>query len=77
MTSSFEIVQRLNQLPPEAQQQALDYINTLFDRYTPKPNTIPKKRQLSGLWAGQIWMSDDFDAHLSDFQISFFNQQLQ
>jgi virulence-associated protein VagC len=36
---------------------------------TPSTETTPSQRKdMFGIWQGQIWMADDFDAPLNDFE---------
>jgi virulence-associated protein VagC len=36
---------------------------------TPSAETAPSQRKdMFGIWQGQIWMADDFDAPLDDFE---------
>jgi Protein of unknown function (DUF2281) len=65
-----EILQRLDQLPPDIQQQALAYLDALVQQHAPKtsPDRATQPKRTPGALAGKIWMSDDFDAPLEDFQ---------
>jgi len=54
-----EVINKLQTLPPEQQQQVLDFVEFLAQRYD-QAQGIPQKRVL-GLHQGKIWMSDDFN----------------
>ncbi|MCT7977381.1 type II toxin-antitoxin system VapB family antitoxin [Laspinema olomoucense] len=51
-------IAQLEQLPPQQQQQVLDYIEFLAQKYI-QPQT-PQPR-VSGLHRGKVWMSEDFN----------------
>ena len=57
------ILAKLQVLPPEQQQQILDFAEFLIKKYD--HSTVPKQR-VPDLHQGQIWMSDDFDDPLPD-----------
>ncbi len=73
MTKS-EILQKLDELPFEAQQEALNFIEMLVARYVDpqlepqSEDEPPKRRRLAGAWAGKVWMADDFDEPLEEFK---------
>lgn len=50
-------------LPPEQQQQVLDFIDFLLQKYAQPP---AKKKRILDLNKGEIWMSDDFNDPLPD-----------
>jgi Protein of unknown function (DUF2281) len=64
------LLAQLQQLPASVQQQASQYLKTLIAQHTPpQPEPIGLSRQDAfGIWKGQIWMADDFDAPLEDMQ---------
>jgi hypothetical protein len=64
------ILEQLQQLPESVQQQASQYLKTLIAQHTqtqPVPINIRRQDAL-GIWKGQIWMAEDFDAPLEDMQ---------
>jgi mRNA-degrading endonuclease RelE of RelBE toxin-antitoxin system len=65
--TTSEIVAKLQSLAPEQQQQVLDFVEFLAQKYNQPQETkeTPKKR-VPDLNKGQIWMSDDFNDPLPD-----------
>jgi Protein of unknown function (DUF2281) len=63
----FEQIQRL---PESLQQDALRYIEDLVAQHTQhqQKHTNIERRNAFGIWKGQVWMADDFDAPLDDLQ---------
>ena len=59
-----ELITKLQTLPPQQQQQVLDFVEFLAQKYAQAEET-PKKRVM-GLHKGKIWMSDDFNDPLPD-----------
>jgi mRNA-degrading endonuclease RelE of RelBE toxin-antitoxin system len=57
--TTSKLIAKLQNLAPEQQQQVLDFIEFLAQKY-PQTQEISQKRVL-GLNQGEIWMSDDFD----------------
>lgn len=57
---SETILEKLRELPEAQQQQVLDYIEFLAQKY-PKPQPRSKKPRVAGLYKGKVWMSDDFN----------------
>ncbi|MEC4812666.1 MAG: DUF2281 domain-containing protein [Scytonema sp. PMC 1069.18] len=57
--STAKLISKLETLAPEQQQQVLDFVEFLAQKYT-QPQQQPQKRVL-GLNQGEIWMSDDFN----------------
>jgi hypothetical protein len=57
------------QLPASIRQQVEDFIEFLLQRQRRKqpPQENPRLK-LYGAYRGKIWMADDFDAPLDDFQ---------
>ncbi|MCT7974865.1 DUF2281 domain-containing protein [Laspinema olomoucense] len=51
-------IAQLEKLPPQQQQQVLDYIEFLAQKYI-EPQT-PQPR-VPGLHRGKVWMSEDFN----------------
>jgi Protein of unknown function (DUF2281) len=65
-----EIVEKLEALPDSLRAEVLNYIDFLLEKYaTTSPQVeLPKKKRRAGLLKGKIWISDDFDEPLEDFQ---------
>lgn len=71
------ILKNVEKLPDSVKQAVLDYTEFLVSRYakeasedtkeTPEEEESPKRGGF-GIWKGKIWMSDDFDEPLEDFQ---------
>jgi uncharacterized protein (DUF1919 family) len=62
------IIQKIQNLPLKNQQQILDYVEFIANKYQPEkvdPTQKPQKR-IAGLQRGKIWMSDDFNEPLGD-----------
>lgn len=56
-------------LPNTIRQQVEDFIEFLLQRYRKKNLQEGNPRlKLYGMYQGQIWMAEDFDAPLDDFQ---------
>ncbi|MDZ8051597.1 MAG: DUF2281 domain-containing protein [Aulosira sp. ZfuVER01] len=62
--TTSKLITKLKNLAPEQQQQVLDFVEFLAQKY-PQPQAPPDKRVL-GLNQGEIWMSDDFNDPLPD-----------
>ena len=63
VNNTEEIIAKLQNLPPQQQQQVVDFIEFLGQKYIhPKP----VKKRVLGLSKGKIWMSDDFNEPLPD-----------
>jgi hypothetical protein len=61
----LEQIQRL----PESVQEALNYIEGLVAKHNQSVQTPPLDRKNAfGIWKGEVWMSDDFNAPLDDLQ---------
>jgi hypothetical protein len=58
------ILERLQQLPESAQQEALHFIDELLTRHQ-QPKLVMSRKEALGIWKGKLWMADDFDAPLS------------
>ncbi len=64
------LVEQIQRLPESLQQEALHYIEGLVAKHTQseqKPAEISRKNAF-GIWKGQVWMADDFNAPLDDLQ---------
>ena len=64
LDTTSEIVTKLQTLAPEQQQQVLDFVEFLAQKYV-IPQEVPKQRVMD-LFKGQIWKSDDFNDPLPD-----------
>ncbi len=64
LDTTSELIAKLQTLSPEQQQQVLDFVEFLAQKY-PQIQEQPKKRVM-GLHKGEIWMSDDFNDPLPD-----------
>jgi len=63
VNNTEEIIAKLQNLPPQQQQQVVDFIEFLGQKYI-QPE--PVKKRVLGLNKGQVWMSDDFNEPLPD-----------
>ncbi len=62
--TASEILAKLQTLAPEQQQQVLDFVEFLAQKYvTPQ---VPKKQRVLGLHEGMGRMAEDFNDPLSD-----------
>ncbi len=56
--SQRDVMEKFRALPPEAQQQVLDFIAFLEKRYRPVEKSRPKRRLLEerfiGIWRGRV-----------------------
>ena len=76
MTLESSILKNLEKLPETMQQAVLLYTEFLVTRITQEnkspsdvvPASSSDKRGGLGIWKGKMWISDDFDASLEDFQ---------
>jgi hypothetical protein len=59
-SQSETILEKLRELPETQQQQVLDYIEFLAQKY-PKPQPRSQKPRVAGLHRGKGWVSDDFN----------------
>ncbi|MEH2376357.1 type II toxin-antitoxin system VapB family antitoxin [Nostoc sp.] len=64
LDSTSQLIAKLQTLAPEQQQQVLDFVEFLAQKYV-QPQQTPQKRVL-GLNQGKIWISDDFNDPLPD-----------
>ncbi|WP_392533055.1 DUF2281 domain-containing protein [Nostoc sp. C117] len=62
LDSTSKLIAKLQTLAPEQQQQVLDLVEFLEQKYA-QPQQAPQKRVL-GLSQGKIWISDDFNEPL-------------
>jgi Protein of unknown function (DUF2281) len=63
------ILEQIQRLPESLQQEALKYIEGLVAKHT-QYEQMPAldRKNAFGIWKGQVWMADDFDAPLDDLQ---------
>jgi hypothetical protein len=61
------ILERLQQLPESAQQEALHFIDELLIKHQQPKQAISRKEAL-GIWQGKLWMAEDFDAPLEELK---------
>jgi hypothetical protein len=71
MTIEQIIQAKIGILPEQKQAEVLNFLNFLIaiqsEVYSPQEsNAQPKRQRVLGLNKGEIWMSDDFNAPLSD-----------
>lgn len=52
------LLAQIQELPPQQQQQVLDYVEFLVEKYV-KGNS--DKPRIAGLHKGRVWISDDFN----------------
>jgi hypothetical protein len=76
MTLETSILDNLKKLPESMQQAVLLYTEFLVNRIDQRPEspletepeTPTNKRGGLGIWKDKLWIADDFDAPLEDFQ---------
>ncbi|MGB6298210.1 MAG: DUF2281 domain-containing protein [Rivularia sp. (in: cyanobacteria)] len=68
INNASELISKLQNLPIEQQQQVLDFIDFLTQKYISTSDKFEKKpkQRILGLYENQIWISDDFNEPLSD-----------
>jgi hypothetical protein len=59
------ILERLQQLPESAQQEALHFIDELLSKHQ-RSKQVMSRKEAFGIWQGKLWMADDFDAPLEE-----------
>jgi hypothetical protein len=65
--TTSELIAKVQTLAPEQQQQVLDFVEFLMQKYAQSEKTQePPQQRVMGLNEGQIWMSDDFNDPLPD-----------
>jgi Protein of unknown function (DUF2281) len=64
LDSTSKLIAKLQTLAPEQQQEVLDFVEFLAQKYA-QPQQPPQKRVL-GLNQSKIWISDDFNDPLPD-----------
>jgi mRNA-degrading endonuclease RelE of RelBE toxin-antitoxin system len=65
LDTTSEVVAKLQTLAPEQQQQVLDFVEFLAQKYI-VPQEVPKKQRVLGLHEGMGTMTEDFNDPLSD-----------
>lgn len=57
------IIDKIKDLPPEKQQEILDFAEFISHKYhqDKEKESKPKKQRTLGLHKGKVWMSDDFN----------------
>ena len=63
VAATMEFITKLQALPPEQQQQVLDFVDFLTQKYS---HAQPVQKRVLGLNRGDIWISDDFNDPLPD-----------
>ena len=63
------LLEQIHLLPESLQQEALQYIESLVAKHNQSVHA-PKidRKNAFGIWKGEVWMSDDFNAPLDDLQ---------
>ncbi|MBD2595272.1 DUF2281 domain-containing protein [Nostoc spongiaeforme FACHB-130] len=65
--TTSELIAKLQNLAPEQQQQVLDFVEFLIQKYAqPEKTQETPQQRILGLHEGEIWMSDDFNDPLPD-----------
>jgi mRNA-degrading endonuclease RelE of RelBE toxin-antitoxin system len=65
--TTSELIAKLQTLAPEQQQQVLDFVEFLAQKYAqPEQIQQPLQKRIPDLNKGEIWMSDDFNDPLPD-----------
>jgi Protein of unknown function (DUF2281) len=70
------LLEQIQQLPESVQQEALQYIEGLVVKHNQsvqapplvRVRTVGNRKNAFGIWKGDVWMSDDFNAPLDDLQ---------
>lgn len=72
------LLEQIQQLPESVQQEALQYLEDLVAKHTrwrslpsgesTETHTKISRKDALGIWKGQVWMADDFNAPLEDLQ---------
>lgn len=64
LDSTSILIAKLQTLPPEQQQQVLDFVEFLAQKYAKSQQ--PQQQRVLGLNQDEIWISDDFNEPLTD-----------
>jgi Protein of unknown function (DUF2281) len=62
-----EIIERLQLLPNTGQVEVLRYVEVEHIGQLQR-STVVSRKNAFGIWQGEVWIADDFDALLADFQ---------
>jgi Protein of unknown function (DUF2281) len=71
------LLEQIQRLPESVQQEALQYIEGLVAKHDRSRQTPPlvrvayrvgNRKNAFGIWKGEVWMSDDFNAPLDDLR---------
>ncbi len=63
------LLEQIQRLPESVQQEALQYIEGLVAKHNQSVQTPAiDRKDAFGIWKGDVWMSDDFNAPLDDLQ---------
>ncbi len=64
------ILDKLQLLPAVLQEDALQYIDALVSQHTKQvqQSKVISRKDAFGIWRGDVWMADDFNAPLPDLQ---------
>jgi Protein of unknown function (DUF2281) len=63
------LLEQIQRLPESVQQEALQYIEGLVAKHNQSVQTpLLARKNAFGIWKGEVWMSDDFNAPLDDLQ---------
>jgi hypothetical protein len=63
------LLEQIQRLPESVQQEALHYIKGLVAKHNQSMQAPQLDRKNAfGIWRGDVWMSDDFNAPLDDLQ---------
>lgn len=63
------ILEQIQRLPESLQQESLQYLEGLVAKHDRSVQAPPLDRKNAfGIWKGDMWMSDDFNAPLDDLQ---------
>jgi len=61
------LIVKLQSLPAEQQQQVIDFVEFLAQKYISSVNSqSQRKKRIAGLHEGMGWMSEDFNDPLPD-----------
>jgi hypothetical protein len=63
-----QVLEQIKQLPESLQQEALDYLEGFLAQHTQPRKNVVNRKDLCGIWKGQVSMAEDFDAPLDDLQ---------
>jgi Protein of unknown function (DUF2281) len=65
-----EIIEKLRLLPEAGQVKVLRYVEALMAEPTGQlqRSTVVSRKNAFGIWQGEVWMADDFEAPLTDFR---------